>query len=382
MRPTSRVLVIAAGAIAIWLASGVGVRYVQSASLLARFSGAGGAWGERLTNAIATDVAIELVEIPTRSGRLRGRVYVPARVRTRPLLLSGGVHAAGIDEPRLVSFAWHLAAGGTPIVTPELPDLLRYRVTPALTGQIEDAALWMMRERAFGETRGGLIGISFAGGLSLVAAGRPSLHDKVAFTMSFGGHGDIARVARYLCTGTRPDGSYLKPHDYGVVVILMNVADRVVPPDQVEPLRKAIATFLRASHVDMVDKARAAIVFEEARTLGRALREPAASFMADVNHRNVRRLGERLLPHIGPFTSDPALSPERSPTTSRPVHLLHGADDVVIPATESTLVAEYLRPRTKVSVLLTPLVTHAELDRGASPVEIWQLVRFWAQLEW
>ena len=42
--------------------------------------------------------------------------------------------------------------------------------------------------------RVGIVGISFAGGLSIVAAGRPSIRDKVAFVVSFGGHGDLPRA--------------------------------------------------------------------------------------------------------------------------------------------------------------------------------------------
>ena len=45
------------------------------------------------------------------------------------------------------------------------------------------------------------LGISFSGGLSIVAAGRESIRDRVAFVMSFGGHGDLARALHYLTSG-------------------------------------------------------------------------------------------------------------------------------------------------------------------------------------
>ncbi len=130
-----------------------------------------------------------------------------------------------------------------------------------------------------------MLGISFSGGLSLVAAGRPELRDQVSFVMSFGGHGDLPRVMRYLCSGNAPampplgeahvdvagaeHVSIKPPHDYGVAVVLLSLADRVVPADQVEPLRHGIMTFLTASSLDMVDKPRAAIEFQRARELCR-----------------------------------------------------------------------------------------------------------------
>ena len=61
--------------------------------------------------------------------------------------------------------------------------------------------------------------------------------------------------------------------------------------------------------------------------------------------------------------------------------LLHGADDSVVPAVESTLLGEWYRSRhTPVRVLVTPLITHAEVDRAASQKEIWNLVSFWRQV--
>ena len=72
-----------------------------------------------------------------------------------------------------------------------------------------------------------------------------------------------------------------------------------------------------------------------------------------------------LLPHVAELGGDPALSPARSPFPAAPVYLLHGTDDNVVPAIESTLLGDALRAR-KVAeqVLLTPLNTHAEVARS------------------
>jgi dipeptidyl aminopeptidase/acylaminoacyl peptidase len=66
---------------------------------------------------------------------------------------------------------------------------------------------------------------------------------------------------------------------------------------------------------------------------------------------------------------------------SAPVLLLHGADDNVIPAAESRWLGEHLRRLgTPARVLVTPLITHAEIDRPPSPREVLQMVRFWMEL--
>lgn len=319
--------------------------------------------------------------VPSRHGRLAGRLYRPEGESTRAILLVPGVHAGGVDEPRLVGFAEDLATRGFVVATVELPDLKRYAITPRTTDMIEDAARWLAGQRDLArDGRIGITGISFAGGLAVVAAGRPALRDKVAFVLSFGGHSDFPRTLEFLCTGREPGGAFRAPHDYGVVIILLGVAGRVVPADQVEPLRHGIRLFLEASHLDMVDKPRARELFAAAANYGAQLPEPAATFMRYVSARDVKALGPLLLPHVHAFASDPALSPERGPAPRAPVFLLHGADDNVIPAIESTLLARHLARSTDVRVLLSSLITHAEVDRPVDVGELWKLVAFWSDL--
>src|SRR5438270_1619513 len=181
-----------------------------------------------------------VVSIPTPRGPLRARVY-EARPSHRSALLTSGLHPSGIDEPRLVRLARQLSGSGVTIVTPDIPELSQFEITPAITDAIERAGTWLALESGFAPDHAvGLMGISFSGGLSIVAAGRPSLAGHVAYVFAFGGHDDLPRVLRYLCTGSEPYPPHelglqsdrpfvLAPHDYGVAVILLGAADRVVP---------------------------------------------------------------------------------------------------------------------------------------------------------
>jgi dienelactone hydrolase len=336
----------------------------------------------RLASFGTADVHTEDLDAPTRHGPVRARLYEPAGTSTRTIVLTPGVHAEGIDEPRLTRFARDIAAGGFTVLTAELPDLLRYEITLRLPDQIEDLAVWLATRRTLApDGRVGLVGISFSGGLSLVAAGRSSLAGRVAFVLSFGGHGDLARTMRYLCTGRQADGTSRPPHDYGVVIILLNYAPFIVAAEQVEPLRAGIRTFLEASHVDMVDKTAARVIFDRAIAMEADLPEPARGLLHAVNTRDVARLGPLLERHLEAIPLPDDVSPERAAATRAPVFLLHGADDNVIPAIESALLAARLRREgTPVHLLVTPLVTHAEVDRANTRRHIIDLVRFWMQL--
>lgn len=355
---------------------------VRGASMVARAAGLDDPTARRLAAFGTVPVTTEDLAAPTRHGPVRARIYRPAGHSTRTVVLTPGVHAEGIDEPRLTKFARDIAAGGFTVLTAELPDLLRYEITLRLPDQIEDLAAWLAGQRALArDGRVGLVGISFSGGLSVVAAGRPSLAGRVAFVLSFGGHGDLARTMRYLCTGVQADGATRPPHDYGVVIILLNYAPFLVPGEQVEPLRAGIRTFLKASHVDMVDKPAARRVFDRAIAMEADLPEPSRGLLHAVNTRDVALLGPLLSRHLEAIPLPADVSPELARATAAPVFLLHGADDNVIPAVESDLLAARLRRAgTPVRLLVTPLVTHAEVDRANTRRHILDLVRFWMQL--
>ena len=376
-------LVVAA---AVLLAVRVAVRpYVRATSLIVRSAGL-----ERrhpTLAALQTDAVAERPEtVPSRFGPLRARLYTPKLHTEGALLLAPGVNALGIEEPRLVSFARTLAATGFVVLTPELPDLSRYLVTARSTDMLEDAARWYSDRTDL--TRGhrvGMVGISFAGGLSVVAAGRPGLQGRLAFVLSFGGHANFQRVVRYLCTGTVPAAPGIDdppnvppPHDYGVAVVALDLVDRLVPAAQAEPLRAGILRFLHASHLALFDTKKAEQEFAEARAMEAGIEEPGRTFLHLVNTRDAGALGSKLLPHVADLGDDPALSPDQSPPPDAPVLLLHGAEDNVVPALESVRLGRHLEPRVPVRVLLTPLISHAEVDRSASTGEIVRLVRFWA----
>jgi hypothetical protein len=396
-RSTRWVFVLALVGILAFVIFRVARPYVRAASFVIRSAGLQDRY-PRLGALETQPYTEEAALVPTRLDAIRARLYRPSRRVDRAVLLVPGINALAIEEPRLVRFARELAASGMVVLTPEVPDLKNYLVTPRSTDMIEDAAVWLLKREDL--TRGkriGLIGISFAGGLSVVAAGRLSIRDHVEFMFSFGGHSDFQRVARYLVTGQEAaaprDAAALcagvtalsltvhrKPHDYGVAVMALDVAHLLVPPDQVKDLKTAILKFLEASHLALYDKRRAQREFERARELERGLREPAATMMHDVNTRNVDALGKVLLPYLPALGDDPALSPAKSPPPPVPVFLLHGVDDNVVPAVESLLLADYLRGKTPVRCLLSPLISHAEVDRTAKAGDIWQLVSFWAAL--
>jgi dienelactone hydrolase len=331
-----------------------------------------------------------LAAVPSQAGSpISVRIYAPAGASRQTVLLVAGLHPAGIYEPRLMALARELAKSRITVVTPNIRGLSRFAITPALTDDIEHVARWLAIDSGLAPTgRIGLIGISFTGGLAVVAAGRQSLRHHVSYVLSVGGHGDLPRVLHYLCTGVMHEGSPTighgdplegvpRPHDYGQAVVLLNVADRLVPLGQVDALRSFVRRFLWASYLHRADQSRAAAEFAALRDEVRMAPEPSATLLRHLSDRDVERLGSQLLAHIGDYGNEPALSPDRSPPPAAGVFLLHGRSDSVIPAVESQYLADDLRGDTCVRLLITDLLSHADLDQPKRIGQIFKLIDFW-----
>ncbi|HEY2930900.1 MAG TPA: alpha/beta hydrolase [Acidobacteriota bacterium] len=325
-------------------------------------------WAATVPKWTADQCRLEDTTLPTRNGPIAARLYIPGKIQGAVVLVHG-LHAGGIAEARLGPFGRKLAARGFLVLTPEMEDLKHFRITARTVDTIEDSIQWLSGRRDYSrQGRVGVIGISFSGGLSVVAAARPPIRDRVSFVLSIGGHGDLYRTASYLCTG-RWNGSapYLKPHDYAVGVLLLNLCDRLVPPSQGAALADGISAFLRED-------------YDLGRSIASRLAPPASDIMKWVDARDVDKVGPLMIRELQNFAADPRLSPERSPSPAAPVFLLHGADDRVIPPHETEALAKYLRGRTEVYSLITPLISHVQLDQKPRAGDVWNLLSFWAKI--
>lgn len=184
----------------------------------------------------ASNVLTQDVAIPTANGTLRGRLYSPAGVSGAPgMVIVHGVHHLGMNEPRLELFASAMASCGLQVLTPELPAIADYRIGPESVSAIGESARW------FAQQTGGkvsVLGLSFSGGLALLAAEQPAYATEMKMVFAIGSQANMQRVARYYRTGRdiRPDGSVqvLAAHEYGPLVMeyehmedFASAADRV-----------------------------------------------------------------------------------------------------------------------------------------------------------
>jgi dienelactone hydrolase len=329
--------------------------HLRAASLLVRASGGTG-W---LADLYDTPITVENVLLSSPHGTFRARIYRPRHGRpSAGLILAHGVHYMGIDEPRLIPFARQLARTGLVVMTPELAALADYRVENSSVDELRAAARDLSR-RSFVRPGGvGLMGLSFAGGLSLLAASDASMRGVVNRVVVIGGHNDLHRVSRFLATDEleTPAGvRHMHAHDYGLIVYFYAHAEQFVDADQLPVFRDALRLML---HLDRATAERAAA----------SLDAPSRALFDQIDRNEKRALAPLVLRTLANVRAEmAAVSPAGHLDAIRdiPVFILHGANDDVMPPTEPAANARELESHTEVHLLITPAIKHVTFEAAA-----------------
>jgi pimeloyl-ACP methyl ester carboxylesterase len=216
-----------------------------------------------------------------------------------------------------------------------------------------------------------VVGVSFAGGLSLLAACDPRYAPHIRALVLMGAYDNLGRVARFLATSQAefPDGR-MEPyaaHDYGASVFVYSHLNQFFPVSDLAVAHDALRYWLWERPSD-------------AQALLPRLSAPSRATMEILLARQISRLRPQLLDAIQ--TDDAqlaAISPQgKLAALHAPVFLLHGATDDIIPSTESRwLEKEIPKPYLR-AALITPAFSHVDPDKHAARVDELRLVEFLA----
>jgi pimeloyl-ACP methyl ester carboxylesterase len=315
--------------------------------------------------------AVEQSAIFTFGDNVRARIYRPVGVTNAPgMVIVHGVHRLGIEEPRLVAFSRDIAASGIVVLTPELRDLADYRITPASIAVIGEAAQQLKKITHTHVV--GVMGLSFAGGLSLLAAADPRWAGDIAYVVSIGGHDDLTRVTTFFATDDiqRPDGTmvHFPAHEYGALVLVYAHPEDFFTGPDVAYAREAIRLHLWeepqrsdavAAKLSPPGQAKLKLFFEHKKD---AVRSELLASIA--RHRDE-------MAAVSPHGHVAALRAK--------VLLLHGTEDSVIPAVETQWLARDADGHLE-NALITPLLTHVDVGKQPPLRERLELIRFMSEM--
>jgi pimeloyl-ACP methyl ester carboxylesterase len=216
------------------------------------------------------------------------------------------------------------------------------------------------------------MGLSFSGGLALIAAEDPLYHPDFKFVVAVGSQGSMSRVVKYYRTGTdvRPDGTneLLPAHEYGPLVIEYEYVQDFVPERDVAAIRPVLRAHLYE------DKTAEAVA--EA-NLNQAQKAEAAELMDATSEKTRAMIAAVSVKHTSEMNE---LSPgPRLRTMTTPVYLLHGEADNIIPSAETLWMASELPQETLQAALVSRVISHIDMDQGKPGLmEQWRLIHFFA----
>ncbi|MFW5947544.1 MAG: alpha/beta fold hydrolase, partial [Gemmatimonadota bacterium] len=311
---------------------------------------------------------------------LAASLYRPGRAAgARPLpgwvALHGLTHT-GRDHRSLDGLARALAASGTAVLVPDIPEWRELHVAPDAAAATIRAAVPALADRAGVDgDRVGVMGFSFGGAQALVAATEPDLASRMAAVVSWGGYADLRRAARFLFLGEHElDGTryHAQPDPYGRWILAGNYLT-LVPEHRDDG---ALANALRALAREV--GRRGVMAWEPAtdpwKTEARAtldarqreifdlLAPPAGTSLTERQRERVAGIVDRMCDAA--MAAVPRLDPApHLPGVAVPVFLAHGRDDRLFPWTELERLRRAIPESCVRHAVVTGLFAHSFRER-------------------
>lgn len=289
--------------------------------------------------------------------RVRGLLRGPADDRPRPgWIVLHGITRRGLDHPSLRQFTGGLVATGARVLVPEVREWTELHFAPERAQRILRAAIRTLAERPDVEEGGVVVaGFSFGGPQALVAAADQAA-GQVRGVLVWGSYADLGRTLHFQFTGEHGFGEgdpafRDMPDPYGRWVVGANCLALLDGRPDPDPVARALRE-LAVLAGDRKVYAGSAVMDSHKERLGRVLPSagdralfelfaPPAGTLPDRDAalelaRNMDRAARGAWPLLDPI---PTLGP-----INRPVRLMHGRSDRLIPFTETPELARRLHP--------------------------------------
>jgi dienelactone hydrolase len=341
-------------------------------------------------------VALQETSYRRGSETLPARIYRPADHKGGPLpgwVVLHGLTRTGREHPSLHRFATAVAASGSLVLVPDIPEWRDLRVAPAITVDTIRAAVRSLQERKdVAHEHAGLLGFSFGATQALVAATDPEIAGMLHGIAAWGGYCDVPSLFEFGMTGYHElDGErhYIAPDPYGSWVMAGNYLTAV-------PGHETDGDVARAVHALAIEAGERGVyawdpVFDSSKIAAREKLKPAQRDVFDIiaplttATRNATeyamQLGQELA--AAAVREDPLLDPRPYlKNATVPTLIAHGRDDRLIPFTQSIRLRRELPENVVKRCTITGLFAHSggTVDNLSLTTKAVEAVRFAALL--
>lgn len=270
------------------------------------------------------------------------------------MVLVPGAAQLGKDDRRLVAFAETMARARFEVLVPDLPRMRTLQIASVDAVSLADAAAFLAERDPHRPL--GMTALSFATGLAVLALLEDGTDARIDFLIAIGGYYDLVAAITFFTTGhyraqAAEPWRFRPPNAYGKWVFVLSNAERLADPGDRRALQSMALAKLEALDAD---------VSAEVADLG----PEGGAVHALVTNTDPWRVPPLLaaLP-AGVREEIDALDLKRRDLTSLDTRflLIHGADDPIIPETESVALAAAVGPE-RAKLYLIDGLRHVDLE--------------------
>lgn len=283
-----------------------------------------------------------------------------------------GITRQGRAHAQLARFTRAIVSTGAVAIVPEVPEWRALSLAPRLAVPSVRAGITGLRESGWArEAPVGVIGFSFGAPHAVAATAHPELRDEVAGSVSFGGYCNLRRTVRFLMTGTHEWHGrqyHLTPDPYGRWIVGANYLTAIEEYAEAHEVAAALtALAIRAGDTGIPSldprldpfKAELRATLPEDRVHLFDLFAPGSAILPDPAR--AAEVAEALVQAAS--RAHPEMEPGAElAKVTRPVHLLHGRRDHLIPFSESLRLQNALPSGTQARTTVTRLFGHSAQD--------------------
>ena len=310
----------------------------------------------------------------------RGDRQVPASVivprgtnrRLPGWIVLHGITRPGRFHPNLLRFVRALASSGLAVLVPQVPEWRDLRLAPEVTlPTLRGALEGLRRLDATDDGPYGIIGFSFGAPQVIIAASHDDVAAQLGGVVGFGGYCDMERMVRFQMTGEHEwEGvtHRTRPDPYGRWIIGGNHLTSIPEYREAEDVAQALwrlAVEAGERRILAWDPSYDALKTDLGRQVAPEHRwlfdlfAPASDHEPDLG--GAEDISKRLAAAVS--EASPLMNPQPYLARIRkPVHLIHGEDDHLIPYTETLRMQALCTPDQMVDTTITAFLSHAEQE--------------------
>ncbi len=328
-------------------------------------------WLRTYTHLLGNKFETKDIQIPGRYGPIPVRIYTPLNNPHAPVIVFiHGMAPTGYRDPIMTSLAASMAKIGLQVITPDIRSERQLLVSFSAISDIDEVARWAAMKN---KQQVSLMGVSFSGGLVIVAAAQPGYAHYVKTVLCVSGYNDIHRFSEYYIRhgevgpDNRPDSA--KPPPDGPLMLAIQHLGEMVPADDEAAIRKVTLDYLRKQpekeRQDLVQLTPAQRkLFIDLQTLDTPeIRQKYAALV----ERHKTELAA-ISPHSGMGGLKASL------------FLVHGQYDDTIPVSEAEWNVHDAPRTVPVHLFVSPIMHHVVLDEYTHPLQKLKLANYLATM--